>query len=441
MLTLRPLDSNLKLYACFAILTCFSTAGALWILAQLPALTSISVATGKNFNPSGARVGIWLYLVATPLAAAGLARWLRAELARPVREAVAAARRVTAGDLGTKVGNGADGNELLTSMQEMNDQLVGMILKVRSGADNIASGAAEMVRGSRDLSARAVDQTTSLEEAAASIGQLAITVRRNAEHAHQAGLLARSALELAHQGGAAVAEVAKTIASVSDGAHRIADITTAIDDIAFQTNLAAADAAAAAARAGQHGRGFAAVAADVRKLAQRSAAAAREIKLLIGDSAAKAGERTAQANKAGKTMRDIADSARRVTDLIGEIAAASAAQSSAIDEVDKAVAATLERIGHSAALQEQSRTTAAAVRDQAGSLSRVIGVFTLGAEHGAAPLIHLAHSNPNKVVRTGPDRATRPNVAAVRAVAPSPSLKPVRSRGNATRRDLDWEEF
>jgi len=441
MRTLRQLDLNLKLYACFAILTCLSTAGALWILAQLSSLSPLTVAAWKNFNLSGARFGVCLYIVLTPLAAAGLAGWLRAEVARPVREAIAAARRVAAGDLGTKVGSGAGGGELLTSMQDMNDKLIGMIVKVRNGAEHIASGAGDIARGSRELPARAQEQAEALDAAAASVEQLTVSVRQNAERARQASLLARSASQVAHQGAAVVADAVSTVASIRDSSHRIAEMVSVIDDIAFQTNILALGAAVEAARAGEQGRGVAVVAAEVRDLAQRCAAAARDIKLLINDSGEKTGAWAALADTAGKHMQDIVVSAKRATDITEGIADASALQGIGIEQLNRAIAAMDQRTRQHAALLKQSSTAAAAVRDQAGSLSRAIGGFILDPEHGAAPQIHLAHSNPNKLPRPAPDGKQRPKFVAVRAQGPSPVLKPVRSGGPAASRDLDWEKL
>lgn len=422
MPTLRPLDINLKLYACFAILTCLGTAGAFWILTQLPRLNLLSVAAGQNFNLTGARIGVCLYIVLMPLAAAGLARWLRAEVARPMREAVAAARRVAAGDLGTKVANGAHDGELLTSMQEMNDQLAGMIGKVRSAAAHIASGAGEIARANGGLPTRAVEQAASMKEAASAIEALSHAVSRNADHAHQAERLARAAGDAAMAGGAQLAGAVGAIASINACAHRIGSMIGTIDDIAFQTNILALGAAVEAARAGEPGRGVALLAAEVRDLAQRSAATATEIKLLIDAAVDKAGAGTILADQAGKSMRELAAGAKRATDIVAEIASASARQSSGIEQVNQAILAMDQRTRHNAALVEQSSTAAAAVRDEAGSLSRLLGGFTLEAGTGAAPLLHLAHSNPNKLIRPSPAGAERPKVAAVRAVSPTPSV-------------------
>lgn len=449
MFRLHPINTSLKLYACFALLTCLSVAGACSILAQLTPSNLLSVATGQNFNPSGGnsnisasisnvRIGLWLYIVLMPALAGALAYWLRSEVQRPVREAVAAARRVAAGDLRTAVGAGA-GDELLDSMRDMKDKLAGMIVKVRGGTDSIASGAGDIARGSRDLSARAADQAAALAATAASMEQLTTTAHQHADAAHQASTLGCSASEMALRGGALVADMVGTMAAINDSSRRIADIIGVIDDIAFQTNILALNAAVEAARAGEQGRGFAAVATEVRTLAQRCAVAAREIKLLIEDSVAKTNAGGTLADQAGQTMQDLVLSVGRVSELIGTIADASAGQRIGIEQVSQAIAAMDQSNHHNAALAAQSATAAAAMRDQAGALARAIGAFVLAPEHGGVPLIHLAHNNPNPLLRLAPEGRGRARIPAVRAVAPL--LKPVRNGGTATRRHVDCEEF
>ncbi len=429
---LRRLDPNLKLYACFAVLTCLST------------LLSLCLLGGPVAPVSG---WAWAGVAALPLLAALLAWWLRAELARPTDEAVAFARRLAAGDLSTSVDPAGAGQAgvLLATMQEMNDKLVGMIIKVRSGTESIASSAGQIASGSMDLSARTEEQAASLEQTATSMEELTATVKQNAEHAHQANKLAVSASEVAVKGGAVVAEVVGTMASINDSSRRIGEIIGVIDAIAFQTNILALNAAVEAARAGEQGRGFAVVAAEVRNLAQRSAAAAKEIKLLIDDSVDKVSAGSALADKAGKTMHEVVSSVKRVTSIIGEIAHASAEQTAGIEQVNQAIAAMDRATQHNASLVEQSAAAAASMRDQAASLSCATGAFVLGSGRQAgAPLIHLVSSNPNKVAKARPDPRARARVSVVRT-APT-GLDPVvapprRPRGKVAERGLDWVEF
>jgi methyl-accepting chemotaxis protein len=449
---IRQLDTNLKLYACFAVLTCLSGALALWLLGQLGQMSALTPGGAHKLSAAAMQAHeqhaaslARLCLAGLGALAVGLALWLGAEVARPVHQASLMALRVAAGDLSNRAvpETGGEAGHLLHSMQDMNDKLVGMIIKVRTGTESIASSAGQIAAGSMDLSARTEEQAASLEETASSMEQLTATVKQNAEHAHQASKLAVSASEVAVKGGEVVAEVVGTMASINDSSKRIAEIIGVIDGIAFQTNILALNAAVEAARAGEQGRGFAVVASEVRNLAQRSAAAAKEIKVLIDDSVDKVSAGTQLADKAGKTMHDVVASVKRVTDIIGEIADASAEQTTGIEQVNQAIAAMDQATQHNAGLVEQAAAAAASMRDQAGSLSRATGAFVLGPGHpSTAPGIHLVSNNPNKLSTPRSDRV-RPKVAAVRVVSSRALVPaaPLRSRGSAASRDLDWEEF
>ena len=455
MSRIRQLDTRLKLYACFAILMCLSTALSLWLLGQLGQIAMPAGALAPKLSAAAQlaqehhatlRMWAWAGIIALPALAAMLAWWLREELARPVHAAADIARLIAGGDLSTRIGKAGGGanGALLQTMQEMNDKLAGMIVKVRSGTESIASSAGEIASGSLDLSARTEEQAASLEETASSMEQLTATVKQNAEHAHQASKLAVSASEVAVKGGMVVAEVVGTMVSINDSSKRIAEIIGVIDAIAFQTNILALNAAVEAARAGEQGRGFAVVASEVRNLAQRSASAAKEIKLLIDDSVEKISAGSELAGKAGKTMHEVVASVKRVTGIIGEIADASAEQTAGIEQVNQAIAAMDQATQHNAGLVEQAAAAAASMREQAASLSRVTAAFVLGTGHrGTAPAIHLVSSNPNKVTKSRPNARARARVAMVPAVHDNAGAgaAPLRSRGRAAHRDLDWVEF
>ncbi|WP_241130669.1 methyl-accepting chemotaxis protein, partial [Achromobacter xylosoxidans] len=89
----------------------------------------------------------------------------------------------------------------------------------------------------------------SLEETAASMEELASTVKQNADNARQANQLAASASDVAERGGSAVAEVVNTMQGISASSRKISEIVSVIDGIAFQTNILALNAAVEAARA------------------------------------------------------------------------------------------------------------------------------------------------------------------------------------------------
>jgi methyl-accepting chemotaxis protein len=333
-------------------------------------------------------------VIASLLLAAAIGYFLIRAIVTPLNRAIAVADAVASGDLTTRID--ADSNNetgrLLQALKRMNDNLSGLVGRVRTGVDSIATGSQEIASGNADLSQRTEEQASSLEETASSMEELASTVKQNAQNAKQANELAASASEVAIKGGAVVGEVVQTMSSINDSSKKIADIIGVIDGIAFQTNILALNAAVEAARAGEQGRGFAVVASEVRTLAQRSAAAAKEIKGLISDSVHKVEAGTRLVDDAGRTMDEVVASVKRVTGIMAEIASAANEQSSGIEQVNQAVIQMDQVTQQNAALVEEAAAAAESMREQARQLGDAVAVFRLDEhDHGAvvaAPVYH-----------------------------------------------------
>jgi methyl-accepting chemotaxis protein len=451
---LKRLDTHHKLYASFALLLCMSMGLSLWMLGQLGQMSILTAGNTQKLGATAilaqsgyadARLFAWTAIGVTITFAVMLALWLHAEMVRPVHRAADMARRVAGGDLSSHIGMQAAGETgaLLSSMQQMNDNLAGMIVKVRAGTESIAGNAGQIAAGSLALSSRTEEQAGTLQETTASMGQLTVSVRQHAEHIQQASKLALTAAEAAAQGGAVLAEVAGTMMSIHGSSRRIADIVGIIDAIAFQTRILALNASVEAARAGEQGRGFAVVAAEVRTLAQRSALAAKEIKLLIDDTVDRVDAGSMLADKAGQTMQDVVASVKKVSGIISDIAHASSEQSAGIEQVSQALSAMDQATRQNAGLLAQSAGAAAAMRDQAVSLSRVTAAFILGPEHGVkAPAVHLVSNNLNRIAKPRSARTVHPGNSARSVVTLVPSSRAPRSNsGWAANRNLEWEEF
>ncbi|WP_205955376.1 methyl-accepting chemotaxis protein [Pantoea stewartii] len=307
---------------------------------------------------------------------------MRSLLIRPLKQSIDHIQHIARGDLTQPIAITVRNEigDLLTSLQEMQRELVRTVSTVRDGADAIYTGASEIAVGNNDLSSRTEQQAASLEQTAASMEQLTATVKQNAENARQASTLALNASETAQQGGKVVDGVVTTMKEIAGSSRKIADITSVIDGIAFQTNILALNAAVEAARAGEQGRGFAVVAGEVRNLAQRSAQAAKEIKGLIEDSVSRVNTGSVLVESAGDTMNEIVSAVSRVTDIMGEIASASDEQSRGIDQVGLAVTEMDRVTQQNASLVEESAAAAAALEDQASNLKQAVSVFNIGKE-------------------------------------------------------------
>jgi methyl-accepting chemotaxis protein I, serine sensor receptor len=360
----------------------------------------------------------------------------------PINEAVSVANAVASGDLTSRieVNSNNETGRLMQALRQMNDNLVDLVSKVRSGTDSIYTASSEIASGNSDLSQRTEEQASSLEETASSMEELTSTVRQNADNARQANQLASGASEVAVRGGTVVGQVVQTMSAINDSSKKIVDIISVIDGIAFQTNILALNAAVEAARAGEQGRGFAVVATEVRTLAQRSAAAAKEIKELIGNSVSKVEDGTRLVDEAGATMNEIVNSVKRVTDIMAEISAASQEQSSGIEQVNQAVTQMDEVTQQNAALVEEAAAAAESMQEQAHALSQAVAVFKLSGGMGMAETPVKRSNRPTAVARL-PDRGQATRKASQKI---SSKVVPVESRPKkvaAGGSDESWEEF
>jgi methyl-accepting chemotaxis protein len=351
------------------------------LLKQLQADSArASVAAGETASSARWMIGGLSVLCVVLAAAIGVAltRSLLRELGGEPAYASSVAHAIARGELQHSVDTRrANPRSLLAAMSTMRDSLSGIVGKVRSGTEAIASASAEIATGNVDLSQRTESQAAELAQVAGAMKELIESVRRNADYAAEASRLARDASEVSRQGGDAVAGVVDTMNLIHDSSRKIVEIISVIDGIAFQTNILALNAAVEAARAGEQGRGFAVVASEVRNLAHRSAAAAKEIKALIEDSVSKVGAGTELVGRAGQTMRTVVDGVHKVNDIIGEISSATRAQSEEIERVDGAIAQLDEMTLQNAALVEEASAAAQSLRTQAGQLASLVNTFQL----------------------------------------------------------------
>jgi len=319
-----------------------------------------------------------LRIISMLLAVAGLTV-LRKAAITPLHAMRAYLDQMSGGDLTgcVAVKGSTEAANTLQALRVLQINLKSLVGQIKEASAVVNADAHDIAAGNADLSARAVEQSGSLEETAASMKQMTGTVRQNADTAHDANELALAAARVASEGGAAVSAVVDTMASIRASSARIADIISVIDSIAFQTNILALNAAVEAARAGEQGRGFAVVANEVRSLAQRSATAAQEIKDLISSSVGEIESGSQLAADAGRIMSGIVSSVGEVERHMSDISDASKEQSKGIQQINHAVAHIDAMNQQNAAVMEDAALAARRMQQQAAQLARLIGQFTL----------------------------------------------------------------
>ncbi|MBS3020140.1 Methyl-accepting chemotaxis protein II [Comamonas sp. PE63] len=337
---------------------------------------------------------------------------LRRRIVAPLQEAILIAETVAAGDLSKEFSSNAEGEfgRLLTALSTMEDTLTELVGRIKQSTDSLAVSAYEIDAGNTNLSSRTEQQVSALTETAASMEQLTVTVRQNAERAHSASSLAVTASATAGRGGDVVDQVVHTMDAISSSSRKIVDIIQVIEGIAFQTNILALNAAVEAARAGEQGRGFAVVASEVRSLAQRSAEAAKQIKELITASVTQVESGSGLVGQAGSTMKEIMQSVGQVTGLLSEISGALQQQSEGIAHVNTAVAHMDSTNQENAALVMQATQAAAALNARTQDLQQAVGAFKLDDDE-APGLAPAAMPAPRRAAAAQAQPARAPELA------------------------------
>lgn len=294
-----------------------------------------------------------------------------------VKSLINSAEVIASGDLSQniEINRHDEFGMLMRAIGTMQLKLREIVKQIKKTSNTVSKGTTEISQGNLDLSKRTEEQASSLASTAASMQELSLTVRENAEQSKKASELAENARKQADSSGVVVNDAVSAMAQINSSSKKIAEISGVIDDIAFQTNLLALNAAIEAARAGEQGRGFAVVAQEVRNLAQRSGAAAKEINALITESVEKISSGTELVNKSGTALQEIVKSSFVVSELVTSIASATTQQSIGLEEINKAITQMDGITQQNAALVEETAATSENVNERVRDLINQIDFF------------------------------------------------------------------
>lgn len=281
----------------------------------------------------------------------------------PLKELVAANKRVAAGDLtfdisvtgSDEIGQLADSSRsVIKNMKEVLGQMADVSSQLAAASSQLQMTAGQMAAGAEEVVSQTNSVATASEEMAATSNDIARNCSMAAESSQQSTVSATRGVNVV-QGTIAgmsliaerVKQTAQTVENLGTCSEQIGEIVGTIEDIADQTNLLALNAAIEAARAGEQGRGFAVVADEVRALAERTTKATKEIAEMIKTiqsetrgavSAMQEGvveveNGTAASHESGKALDDILCQINEVTMQIHQIATAAEEQTAVTGEI------------------------------------------------------------------------------------------------------------
>jgi methyl-accepting chemotaxis protein len=316
------------------------------------------------------------------------------------------------------------------------------IAAVGAATRTITADAGEIAGATDDWSRRTEQQAANLEESAAALEQVTVTVKKSSQGANHARDVVSTAKIDAEKSGAVVREAMAAMAAIDKSSKQIGQIIGVIDEIAFQTNLLALNAGVEAARAGEAGRGFAVVASEVRALAQRSAEAAKEIKGLISASTAQVDQGVVLVGQTGEALERIVSQVVEISGSIAEIAVSAQEQSTGLEQVNTAVTEMSQMTQKNAALVGEASNAVHSLASESSELAKLVARYRARRSEDEAMREKLKKAAPH-AFRATPENAPagRAKPAPIRAPAMKAAVNAPLPATADNGGERDWQEF
>jgi len=275
----------------------------------------------------------------------------------------------------------------------LNREIGTSVQHIRNASTELQAAAAQQASGANE-------QSTAMSEITTTIGELLATSRQIAESGQHVAKMAARSSQGARSGEDAVNRARDAVRSIKQQVETIVEhmlnlgrksqqiggILEIINELSEQTNILAINATIEAAGAGEAGRRFAVVGEEIRKLADRVGGSTKEIRALIEEVRA-AVNATVMATEAGsKTVlagaerfQELQDSFLHIGEIVTstmeagkEIELSTKQQSTAVEQVNVAIANVAQATRETETSSQQTLQTASQLSSLSDGLSRLV---------------------------------------------------------------------
>jgi len=272
-------------------------------------------------------------------------------------------------------------------------QLGSAASRMQSASSELQAAASQQASGAKEQATAMAEITTTISELLATARQIAESSQRVSQIAEQTAGSARvgqGTVERGHESMAGIRRqvdlIVANMLELGKKSQHIGAVLDIVSELSEQTNILSINATIEAAGAGEAGKRFAVVADEIRKLADRVSGSTKEIRSLIEDIRASVNttvmttESGSKAVDAGaRQLADVATAFKQIaglvsttTDAAREIELSTKQQSTAVEQVNVAVANVAQATRENEASSVQTLHTAAELTKLSTELLRIV---------------------------------------------------------------------
>jgi methyl-accepting chemotaxis protein len=277
----------------------------------------------------------------------------------------------------------------------LTQQVGSSVGKVQSSSSELQATASQQAAGAREQAIAMSEISTTITELLVTSRQISESAQRVTQVAQQATGAARTSDATIDRGNDAIVDTRRLIDLVvghmldlGKKSQQIGAVLEIVAELAEQTNILSINATIEAAGAGDSGKRFAVVADEIRKLADRVGGSTKEIRALIDDvrsavnttvmtteTGSKSVDATAkQFSEVASALKQLAALVATTLDAAREIELSTKQQSTAVEQVNLAIANVSQTTRDSEASSAQTLLTVSQLTGLSRDLLRMVRV-------------------------------------------------------------------